>query len=123
MTQQLPRRGLAMTDADICRLSDLEENRASVHRIGGEDILLVRQGEDVFAIEDMCSHAEVSLAEGEISEGTIECWLHGSRFDLRTGEPSGPPAFEPVSTYATEIVNSPGGDRVVRLRSSSHANN
>lgn len=56
----------------------------------------------VHAIDDVCTHGEVSLAEGDVAGCTVECWLHGSAFDLRSGEPTTPPAFEPVDVYACE---------------------
>ncbi len=72
--------------------------------IGEVDIAVVHADDDNFyAVRDECSHASVPLSEGEIEGCTLECWLHGSRFDLRTGEPSGPPAFSPVATYPVEI--------------------
>ena len=58
---------------------------------------------DVHAIDDTCSHANVSLSEGEVDDCTLECWLHGSRFDLRTGEPTGPPAIVPIAVYPVKI--------------------
>ena len=57
----------------------------------------------VYAIHDECSHAAVALSEGEVDGCTIECWLHGSRFDLRTGKPTGPPATEPVPIYPVRV--------------------
>jgi len=51
------------------------------------------------AISDVCSHAEVALSDGDIDGSTVECWLHGSRFDLRTGKPLGPPATRAVPVY------------------------
>jgi 3-phenylpropionate/trans-cinnamate dioxygenase ferredoxin subunit len=51
----------------------------------------------------MCTHATVPLSEGEVEDCTIECWLHGSRFDLRTGEPTGLPAITPVDVYPVSI--------------------
>ena len=57
----------------------------------------------VCAVEDVCSHANVPLSEGEVEDCTVECWLHGSRFDLRTGEPTGLPAVEPVAIFPVEI--------------------
>jgi 3-phenylpropionate/trans-cinnamate dioxygenase ferredoxin component len=72
--------------------------------LDGVDIAVVHADDDNFyAVRDECSHAAVPLSEGEIEGCTLECWLHGSRFDLRTGEPSGPPAFTPVATYPVEI--------------------
>ena len=55
------------------------------------------------AVYDECSHASIPLSEGEIDGCTLECWLHGSRFDLRTGQPTGLPATEPVPVYPVEI--------------------
>ena len=57
---------------------------------------MVRDGDEVFAIHDVCSHADVPLSEGDVEDCQIECWLHGSRFDLRTGKPVGLPATDPV---------------------------
>jgi 3-phenylpropionate/trans-cinnamate dioxygenase ferredoxin subunit len=67
---------------------------------------------EFYAVYDECSHAQIPLAEGELEGCTLECWLHGSRFDLRTGKPSGPPATEPVPVYPTEIRD---GDIYVSL--------
>ncbi len=75
------------------------ERRAST----ASTVALVREGDDVFAIEDECSHAAVALSEGDVEGCTIECWMHGSRFDLRTGKPTGPPATEPVPVYPVRI--------------------
>ena len=59
--------------------------------IGDVPVAVVRAGGEVFALHDVCSHEEVPLSEGEVYDHTVECWLHGSCFDLRTGEPTGPP--------------------------------
>jgi 3-phenylpropionate/trans-cinnamate dioxygenase ferredoxin subunit len=93
-----------MSGHPVCRLSELTQDKPHLVQVAGEDIVLVRQGEEVFALSDICSHAEVSLSTGDVADGAIECWLHGSRFDLRTGEPSGPPAWEPVPTYPTTVA-------------------
>ena len=85
------------------RLADLRPGQPRRVVIDDVPIALVRVDDEVFAVNDVCSHAEVSLSEGEVSGCQIECWLHGSRFDLRTGEPSGPPAFEPIPTYPVDI--------------------
>ena len=85
-----------------CRVADLLEDRPVVRRVGNEEVMIVRHDGEVFALSNLCSHAEVSLADGEVAGGHVECFLHGSRFDLRTGEPDAPPAVEPVATYRTE---------------------
>ncbi|MCU0295042.1 MAG: non-heme iron oxygenase ferredoxin subunit [Candidatus Nanopelagicales bacterium] len=95
------------------RLGDLREGQPRRITIDGVDVALVRAGGQVYAVSDVCSHAEVSLSEGEVSDCQIECWLHGSRFDLRTGEPSGPPAFEPIATYPVRVEGQ--GDEAVVL--------
>ena len=64
-------------------------------------------------VDDLCTHADVSLSEGDVDDGTVECWLHGSRFDLRTGEPTGLPATVPVAVYPVTHR----GRRRVRRRS------
>ncbi|MGZ8742260.1 MAG: non-heme iron oxygenase ferredoxin subunit [Nocardioides sp.] len=86
-----------------CAMGDVANASPLAVTIGGVDVAIVRQGDDVYAIQDECSHAAIPLSEGEVEDGEIECWLHGSRFDLRTGKPSGPPATEPVPTYPVRV--------------------
>ena len=71
--------------------------------VGAYDVAVARHGHEFFAVQDLCSHAAVALSEGEVEDCTVECWLHGSRFDLRTGKPTGLPATEPVATFPVEI--------------------
>ena len=87
----------------VARLDDLAPGTARRVEVDGQPIALVRCGDDVYAIGDTCSHANVSLSEGEVEDCTIECWLHGSRFDLRTGEPTGLPAIIPIAVYPVKI--------------------
>jgi len=88
----------------VCALTDLPVGTAVRAEIDDTPIALVHTDtEEVFAIYDECSHAAVALSEGEIEGCTLECWLHGSRFDLRTGEPTGLPATVPVRVYPVEI--------------------
>jgi len=77
--------------------------------IDGTAVCVARVGNEVFAIEDTCSHSEASLSEGEITGTKIECWLHGAEFDLRTGEALTPPATEGLKTFKVER----SGDQVV----------
>ena len=69
----------------------------------GESICVARVGDQVFAIGDTCSHSDASLAEGDITNFRIECWLHGAEFDLRTGEALTPPAVAPVKSYLVTV--------------------
>ena len=77
-------------------------------------VVVTKDGE-FFAVSDTCTHAEVSLSEGEVEDCAIECWLHGSRFDLRTGAPSGPPATTALATYEIAISDTPDQTVSVRL--------
>ena len=87
----------------VCALSSLDDRKPFAATVDDVDVVLVRDGERVHALADLCSHAAVSLSEGEVSRKGIECWLHGSCFDLETGRPSSPPATEPVDVYAVDI--------------------
>ena len=77
---------------------------AALAEIGGEKVAMVRtQDGTVHAVQDTCTHGAVSLSEGEVDGCTLECWLHGSRFDLRTGKLTNLPATEPVATFPVEL--------------------
>ena len=95
-----------------CALSELPETGAVGVEVAGVAVAVVRTGGEVFALHDVCSHEEVPLSEGEVDGYTIECWLHGSCFDLRTGEPTNMPATEPVPVYPVKIQ---GDDVLVSL--------
>jgi 3-phenylpropionate/trans-cinnamate dioxygenase ferredoxin subunit len=99
----------------VCAVDDVPDPGALRVEVAGTPIAVVRSEGEVYAIYDICSHAEVSLSEGEIYDTTIECWLHGSCFDLRTGKPTGLPATKPVPVYQTKTD---GGDVYVRLEES-----
>ena len=84
----------------VCRIDELPEVGSAAADVNGRLVALVRTDDGVVhCIDDTCTHANVSLAEGELDGCTLECWLHGSRFDLRTGRPTGPPATQPVPVY------------------------
>lgn len=88
---------------EITGLQDLPEGRGVRVTVGENRIAMFRVGEEVYAIGDRCSHAEASLAEGEVWDMTVECPRHGSEFDLRTGEPGALPATAPVPTYDVTV--------------------
>ena len=90
----------------ICSLDDLKPGKALRVKVGDEAIAIVRTPSgDVKALNDKCSHGEISLSEGFIDNETIECWAHGAKFDLNTGKPLSLPAYEPVATYEVLIEN------------------
>lgn len=95
----------------VCLLSDLPMDRARRVTVDGIAVAVVRTAEGVFAINDRCSHADVSLSDGEVDGCAIECWLHGSAFDLRTGVPLSLPAIVPVPVYPTRVLGD--GDSAV----------
>ena len=86
-------------------VDDLKPGDARRFDVGEHRIALVRIGDDFYAIGDTCSHANVSLSEGEVDPGDrhIECWKHGSRFSLETGVPDCLPATKPVPVYTVKI--------------------
>ncbi|WP_433238604.1 Rieske (2Fe-2S) protein [Streptosporangium sp. CA-135522] len=105
-----------MTFEKVCKLSDIPDDGVIGLEVGETPVALVRRGTEVFALHDVCSHAEVRLSEGEVYDQTLECWLHGSCFDLRSGKPTGPPATKPVPVYHVKID---GDDVLVSLSKES----
>jgi len=69
----------------------------------GKSICVAKIGDEVFAIDDTCTHSDASLSEGDITDFKIECWLHGAEFDLRTGQALTLPATQALETYAVKI--------------------
>jgi len=86
-----------------CAVADVVDGTAKRVMLDGVPVAIVRSDGEVYAIHDVCSHANVALSEGEVEGQTIECWLHGSRFDLVTGRPTGLPATQPVAVYPVKI--------------------
>jgi len=97
----------------LARADDIAPGEAKRFEIDGHKIAIIRIGDDFYALGDTCSHANFSLSEGEVDpdECTIECWKHGSLFDVRTGEALTLPATRPVPTY--DVVVEDGDLRVV----------
>ena len=96
-----------------CAIADVADESAIGLELDGVPICIAKSEGEVFAIQDVCSHADIPLSEGDVCEGTVECWLHGSRFDLRSGRPSGLPATQPVPIYPVKID---GDDIYVSLK-------
>ena len=93
----------------VCAVADIPDDEPLGVTVDGLDIAVAKDGDAVFALQDLCSHAAVALSEGEVADCTVECWLHGSRFDLRTGKPTNPPATEPVATFPVEVRDDADG--------------
>ena len=85
------------------KLSDLTAGKAVKIEKSGVSICVARVGDEIFAVNDTCSHSDASLSEGEVTNFKIECWLHGAEFDLRTGEALTPPAVAPLKTYSVSV--------------------
>ena len=87
----------------IGKVADLPDGRGVRVEAEGHRIAVFRIGELVYAIGDRCTHAEASLAEGELFDTEVECPRHGSAFGLIDGEPSAFPATKPVPVYEVVI--------------------
>ena len=86
-----------------CALDEVTPDQGLAVTLGDLEIVVARDGDEVFALQNECSHAAVALSEGEVADCQIECWLHGSMFDLRTGKPTNLPATEPVATFPVDL--------------------
>ncbi len=106
----------ATTTIDVCAFDDLGDGEARRIDTHGHRLAVVRVADAVYVIGDRCTHAEASLAEGEVEHDTlhIECWRHGSCFSLVTGMPDVPPATKPTPVYDARVE---GGRVLVSLAS------
>ncbi|AKT51978.1 non-heme iron oxygenase ferredoxin subunit [Arsenicicoccus sp. oral taxon 190] len=105
----------------VCQVQDIPVGRVAAAEVDGVTIALARTGDREFhAVDDVCTHANVSLSEGELDGCLLECWLHGSSFDLRTGEPTAPPATVPVAVYPVTLE---GDDVLVDVQSPNNKEN
>jgi 3-phenylpropionate/trans-cinnamate dioxygenase ferredoxin subunit len=88
----------------VCSVGELPAVGAVQAEVAGVKVAIVRDSAGaIHAVDDTCSHANVSLSEGDVEDGEIECWLHGSRFDLTSGKPTGLPATSPIAVYPVKI--------------------
>jgi nitrite reductase/ring-hydroxylating ferredoxin subunit len=91
----------------IAKIQDIPDNEVRAFEHNGQRIALYRIGDTFYATTDICSHAYAELSEGFLDpdDCTIECPLHGSRFDIRTGAVQSLPAYEPIATYPVRVEN------------------
>jgi len=94
-----------MSAVRVCALSDLAVDSATRFDVEGHRLSVIRIGDDVYVIGDTCTHQEISLSEGELEPdaATLECWKHGSLFDVKTGEPLSLPATKPTPVYEVRV--------------------
>lgn len=92
-------------------VADLPPGAHTVVEVDGAVMVLCNLDGDYFAIEDICTHDGSEISSGCIIDGSIECPRHGARFDIRTGEVTAPPAYEPVDTFPVRVQ-----DGVVQVR-------
>lgn len=89
--------------APVGHLTDFNDGKPHRVEVNGQDILVAVVNQEVYAVSDTCTHAEVSLSEGELVDCKIECFLHGAAFDLKTGQPTSPPASTPLATFEVAL--------------------
>jgi 3-phenylpropionate/trans-cinnamate dioxygenase ferredoxin component len=94
-----------MSTVRLCAKDEIESGSARRFDVDNQRVALVRINDDFYAIGDRCSHADYSLAEGEVyaKDCEIECWKHGSTFSLKTGQPQMLPATQAVPVYKVEV--------------------
>lgn len=107
-----------MSDTTLHRVastSDLAEDEAMQVLVDGKEIAIINLGGEFFALDDICTHAYASMADGYVEGDCIECPLHGAQFNIRTGKAESPPATEDLASYEVRIdgddilVAIPGG--------------
>ena len=96
-----------MSAVKVGRLDDWSQGEARKVIVGDTAVAVVRIDDSIYAIGDVCTHANVSLSEGTVWEDdcALECPRHGSAFDLRTGTPNSLPATQPARVFEARVEN------------------
>jgi 3-phenylpropionate/trans-cinnamate dioxygenase ferredoxin component len=100
-----------MTLHPLCRAEDIPSDEGRAFTVEGVRLALFRLDDGVYAIDEICTHGDGSLADGYIEGCEVECPLHAGRFDIRTGCPMAEPASIPVASYPVEVI-----DGIVHVR-------
>lgn len=89
----------------VAKLHDVPEDGVKPVIVKGEPVGLYRVGDEVYAAHDYCTHEEAELSEGDFDPDDleVECPLHGSRFNVATGDVHILPAIKPLATYEVKI--------------------
>jgi 3-phenylpropionate/trans-cinnamate dioxygenase ferredoxin subunit len=89
----------------VCRVDEITPGSAKRVVVDGIAIaVVVDSAGTAHALGDTCTHGDISLSDGFVEDDTIECWAHGSKFQLGTGKPLTLPAYEPVPVFTVEII-------------------
>lgn len=102
------REDVSVTYEQVGRAEDLAEGSQRPVIVGGRRLVLCRSEGQLFAFENRCTHDNEALLGGTLRKCTIVCPMHGARFSLKTGMPFGPPAFEPLLTFAVRVTDDGG---------------
>ncbi len=95
-----------MSFQSVADVSEVTADRPLAVEVGDLDVAIVLHEGEYFALVDECTHGAVPLSEGDVEDGAIECYLHGSVFDLRTGRPRCLPATAPVRVFPCRVDGS-----------------
>jgi 3-phenylpropionate/trans-cinnamate dioxygenase ferredoxin component len=87
----------------VATTGEIAPGQGKIFEVQGKEIALFNVGGAYFAIDNMCTHEEASLADGEISGFEVTCPLHGAKFDVRSGQVLGPPAYDDVTSYPVRV--------------------
>ena len=88
----------------VATKSEIADQSATLHDIEGKRIALFNLGGQFYALDDTCPHARGPLSEGSIEGEDVECPWHGSRFNIKTGAVTAPPALEKVTKYNVRVT-------------------
>lgn len=83
--------------------ADVREGEMRPFEVGGRRVTVARVGQTYHAFDDVCTHQQCSLAEGDLEGATVTCFCHGSQFDVTSGAVLHPPATEPVRSYPVRV--------------------
>lgn len=89
----------------VAEVEDIPQGSAAKFHVGERRVAVFHLEDGFYAIDDVCSHAEASLSEGEISDGMVACPRHGARFEIATGRAVTLPAVLPVDTFTVKVEN------------------
>ena len=88
----------------VARTDEIGPGQARLVEVKGKQVAVFNIDGEFFAIDNMCTHEEASLAEGNVSGHEVTCPLHGAKFDVRTGEVLGLPAYDDVTSYPVRVT-------------------